>query len=146
MKQIWNMIQVVFAAIGGSIGWFVGGCDGMLIALIVFVVADYITGVACGIYEKKLSSSIAYKGIAKKVFIFVLVGVGNILDTYILGGHSALRGAVIMFYMSAEGISILENAGRLGLPVPPKVKSVLEQLHEASEDIDIVEAKEENNG
>lgn len=135
MKEIWNWIQTVLAAIGGFLGWFLGGSDGFLYALIAFVVIDYITGVLCAIIDKNLCSKIGAKGIFKKILIFMLVGVGHILDTYILGfasneGASVLRTAVIFFYLSNEGISILENAGHIGLPIPQKLKDILKQLHD----------------
>ena len=133
MKEFWNTIQLIFAAIGGWLGYFVGGCDGLLYALIAFVVIDYITGVMCAITEKKLSSVAGFRGICKKVLIFCLVGVGNIIDAHIIGTGSVFRTAVIFFYLSNEGISLLENAGHLGLPIPSKVKAVLEQLHDRAE-------------
>ena len=132
MKEIWNWIQIVFAAIGGGIGWFLGGADGFLYALIAFVVIDYITGVMCAIVDKKLSSEVGFKGICKKVLVFILVGVGNIIDVQVLGQVGVLRTAVIFFYLSNEGVSLLENAGHLGLPIPAKLKAVLEQLHDRS--------------
>ena len=130
MKELWNTAQVIFAAIGGWLGYFLGGCDGLLIALVVFVAVDYITGVMCAVSDKKLSSEVGFKGICRKVLIFVLVGIGNLVDVYVLGGGGALRTAVIFFYLSNEGISFLENAGHLGLPIPEKLKDVLEQLHD----------------
>ena len=133
MKEIWNWIQIVFAAIGGGIGWFLGGADGFLYALIAFVVIDYITGVMCAIVDKNLSSEVGFKGIFKKVLIFIMVGVGNIIDVQVLGQAGILRTAVIFFYLSNEGVSMLENAGHLGLPIPAKLKEVLEQLHDRSE-------------
>ena len=133
MKEFWTTIQVVFAGIGGWLGWFLGGCDGLLYALLAFVAIDYITGIMCAVVEKKLSSEVGFKGIFKKVLIFALVGVGHILDTSIIGAGSVLRTAVIFFYLSNEGVSLLENAAYLGLPVPQKLKSVLEQLHGRSE-------------
>ena len=133
MKEIWNWIQIVFAAIGGGIGWFLGGADGFLYALIAFVVIDYITGVMCAIVDKKLSSEVGFKGICKKVLVFILVGVGHIIDVQVLGQAGVLRTAVIFFYLSNEGVSLLENAGHLGLPIPAKLKAVLEQLHDRSE-------------
>lgn len=129
MKQIWTYIQLAFTALGGFLGWFLGGADGFLYALLIFVATDYITGVMCAIVDHKLSSEIGFKGICKKVLIFALVGLGNILDVYILGEGSALRTAVIFFYLSNEGISLLENAAYLGLPIPEKLKEILAQLH-----------------
>ena len=136
MKEFWNMIQVVFTMLGGWIGYFVGGCDGLLYALLAFVLIDYITGVMCAIADRKLSSEVGFKGIAKKVLIFLLVGIANILDVNVVGTGSVLRIAVIFFYISNEGVSLLENAAHLGLLVPDKMKAVLEQLHKRSEDGD----------
>ena len=133
MKEFWNTNQVIFAAIGGWLGYFLGGCDGLLIALVVFVAADYITGVMCAVADKELSSEVGFKGICRKVLIFILVGIANILDVQVIGTGSVLRTAVIFFYLSNEGVSLLENAGHLGLPIPEKIKTVLEQLHDRSE-------------
>ena len=133
MKEFWTTIQVVFAGIGGWLGWFLGGCDGLLYALLAFVVIDYITGIMCAVVDKKLSSEVGFKGIFKKVLIFALVGIGHILDTRVIGSGSGMRTAVIFFYLSNEGVSLLENAAYLGLPIPQKLKSVLEQLHDRAE-------------
>jgi toxin secretion/phage lysis holin len=133
MKGFWNMVQFVFSAVGGWLGWFLGGCDGLMYALIAFVVIDYITGVMCGVADKKLSSGVGFKGICRKVLIFMLVGIANILDMEVIGTGSVLRTAIIFFYISNEGVSLLENAGHLGLPIPQKMKDVLEQLHKRSE-------------
>lgn len=133
MKEFWNTIQLIFAAIGGWLGYFVGGCDGMLYALIAFVVIDYITGVMCAVSDHTLSSQVGFRGICRKVLIFLLVGIANILDIHVLGNGSVLRTAVIFFYISNEGVSLLENAAHLGLPIPEKVKDVLEQLHGRAE-------------
>ena len=136
MKAVWNWIQVALAALGGFLGWFLGGADGFLYALIAFVAVDYLTGVMCAIVDKKLSSEIGAKGIFKKVLIFVLVGVGNVIDSLVLGddGDGAIRTAVIFFYLSNEGVSLLENAGHLGLPIPDKLRDVLAQLRGRSDD------------
>ena len=133
MKEFWNMIQFLFAGIGGWLGYLLGGCDGLLIALLLFVITDYITGVMCAIADKKLSSAVGFKGICRKVLIFLLVGIANILDMQVIGTGSVLRTAVIFFYISNEGVSLLENAGHLGLPIPVKIKAVLEQLHDRAE-------------
>ena len=130
MKQIWSGIQIAFTAFGGFLGWFLGGVDGFLYALIAFTVIDYITGVMCAITDKKLSSAVGFKGICRKVLIFTLVGIGNIVDVYVLGQGGVLRTAVIFFYLSNEGVSIMENSAHLGLPIPAKLKEVLEQLYE----------------
>ena len=134
MKEIWTWIQLALTAVGGAIGWFFGGMDGLIYALLVFVTADYITGVMCAIADKKLSSEVGFKGICKKVLIFVMVGIGHIMDTYLIGNGEVLRTAVIFFYCSNEGVSMLENAGHLGLPIPVKLKDILEQLHDRTED------------
>lgn len=133
MKEFWNTIQLIFAAVGGWLGYFLGGCDGLLYALISFVVIDYITGVMCAISDKTLSSAVGFKGICRKVLIFLLVGIGNIIDVQVLGSPGVLRTAVIFFYLSNEGVSLLENAAHLGLPVPDAIKTVLEQLHDRSD-------------
>ena len=130
MKQIWTGIQLAFTAVGGFLGWFLGGLDGFLYALIAFTVIDYITGVMCAIVDKNLSSAVGFKGICRKVLIFTLVGIGNIVDVYVLGEAGVLRTAVIFFYISNEGVSLLENSAHLGLPIPEKLKEVLEQLHD----------------
>ena len=133
MKEFWNMVQLVFAAVGGWLGYFLGGCDGLLIALVVFVVVDYVTGVMCAVSDKELSSKVGFRGICRKVLIFFLVGVANILDVQVIGTGSVLRTAIIFFYLSNEGVSLVENAAHLGLPVPEKLKAVLEQLHDRAE-------------
>lgn len=133
MKEFWNTIQLIFTAVGGWLGYFLGGCDGLLIALVVFAVVDYITGVMCAVADKELSSEVGFKGICRKVLIFILVGIANILDVQVIGTGSILRTAVIFFYLSNEGVSLLENAGHLGLPIPEKLKLVLEQLHDRAE-------------
>lgn len=133
MKEFWNTIQLIFTAVGGWLGYFLGGCDGLLIALVVFAVVDYITGVMCAVADKKLSSEVGFKGICRKVLIFILVGIANILDVQVIATGSILRTAVIFFYLSNEGVSLLENAGHLGLPIPEKLKLVLEQLHDRAE-------------
>ena len=129
MKELWNTIQIVFAAVGGWLGYFLGGFDGLLYALIAFMVVDYITGVMCAIVDKTLSSAVGFKGICRKVLILALVGIAHILDANVIGDGSVLRTAVIFFYISNEGVSLLENAAHLGLPVPEKMKEILAQLH-----------------
>ena len=133
MKSIWVGIQVAFSALGGFLGWYLGGVDGFLYALIAFVLVDYITGVMCAVSDKKLSSEVGFKGICRKVLIFLLVGIANIVDVQVIGTGSVLRTAVIFFYLSNEGVSLLENAAHLGLPVPEKMKDILAQLHDRAE-------------
>ena len=126
---IWAKIQMAVAAIGGWLGYFLGGMDGLMIALIIFMVLDYITGLMCAVIDKKLSSAVGFKGICKKVLILMLVGVAHIVDLHVVGTGDALRSAVVCFYLSNESVSMLENAAHLGLPIPEKLKSVLAQLH-----------------
>ena len=133
MKEFWNTIQLIFSALGGWLGYFLGGCDGLLYALIAFVVIDYITGMMCAIINRELSSAVGFKGIFRKVLIFLLVGIANIIDVQVIGTGAVLRTAVSFFYISNEGVSLLENAGHLGLPIPEKIKTVLEQLHDRAE-------------
>ena len=133
MKEFWNTIQLIFTAVGGWLGWFLGGCDGLLYALLIFVTLDYLTGVMCAVADLKLSSEVGFKGICRTVLIFSLVGIGHVLDTQVIGTGSILRTAVIFFYLSNEGVSLVENAAHLGLPIPEKLKAVLEQLHDRAE-------------
>ena len=133
MKEFWTTIQLVFSAVGGWLGYFLGGCDGLLYTLLAFVVLDYVTGIMCAVADKKLSSAVGFRGLFRKVLIFALVGVGHLLDVQILGAVGVLRTAVIFFYLSNEGVSLIENAAHLGLPIPAKLKAVLEQLHDRAE-------------
>ena len=133
---IWAKIQIAITAIGGWLGYFLGGIDGLMIALMIFMALDYVTGVMCAIIDKKLSSAVGFRGIFKKVLIFMLVGVAHIMDMHVIGTGDALRSAVICFYLSNEGVSLLENAGHLGLPIPEKLKAILAQLHDKLPDAD----------
>ena len=126
---IWAKIQIAITALGGWLGYFLGGMDGLLIALLVLMVLDYISGIMCAIVDKNLDSRIGFRGICKKVLTLMLVGVANIVDIHIVGTGSALRGAVICFYLSNEALSLFENAAHLGLPVPDKLREILSQLH-----------------
>ncbi len=127
------MVQLFFTVIDGWLGYFLGGCDGLLIALVIFAAVDYITGVMCAIADRKLSSEVGFRGICRKVLIFILVGIANILDVEVIGTGLVLRTAIIFFYLSNEGESLLENAAYLGLPIPKKLKDVLAQLHDRAE-------------
>ncbi len=95
---------------------------------------DYVTGVLCAVADRKLSSEVGFRGIAKKALIFLLVGMANVLDVQVIGSGCVLRTAVVFFYISNEGVSLVENAAHLGLPVPEKLKDVLAQLHGRAED------------
>jgi toxin secretion/phage lysis holin len=129
MKDIINTIQIIVTVIGGCFGYILGGLDGFLYALIVFVVIDYLTGIMVAVIERRLSSEIGFRGIFKKVLIFALVAIAHIIDEQLIQNGSTIRTAVIFFYLSNEGISILENTARIGLPIPKKLKSILVQLN-----------------
>lgn len=125
-KAIWATIQTGLAGVGAVIGAFLGGLDGLVYALIAFVVVDYITGVLAAIAERRVSSAIGFRGISRKILIFTLIGLAHLLDTHLIGTGGALRTATVVFYLSNEGISLIENATRLGLPVPDQMRRALE--------------------
>ena len=129
MKSLWHGLQAVIVVSGGCLGWFLGGWDGFLFALVTFVSIDYLTGIMCAVINKNLSSSIGAKGIFKKMLIFALVGIGHTIDMHLIGDGNAIRTAVIFFFIGNESISLLENASRVGLPIPQKLKDILAQLH-----------------
>ena len=128
-----TFIVTASTIVGGFAGWYLGGFDGFLYALIAFVIADYITGVLAAISQRELSSTVGFHGIAKKLLIFVLVGLANLLDVYILGHAGVLRMATIFFYISNEGISLLENATRLGLPIPTPFERALASIRDTAD-------------
>ncbi len=134
MKNIWHGIQAGLTAFGGWLGWALGGWDGLLYALIIFIAVDYLTGVMCAVLDKKLSSEVGFKGVFKKVLILIMVGISAAIDRYVVGTGQALRTAVIFFYMSNEGVSVLENASRIGLPIPQKLRDILAQLYDKGDE------------
>lgn len=123
-------IKVVGAEIGALLGIFIGGVNGLIIALIIFAVVDYITGVSSAVINHNLNSEIGFKGITKKVLLFLIVGVANVMDVYVIGDKSVCRSAVCLFYIANEGLSILENSAKCGIPIPRKLEILLEQLRE----------------
>ena len=133
MKEFWNVIKVALVAVGAWLGYFLGGSDGLLYALLVFVIADYLTGVMCAIEGHKLSSAVGFRGLCRKVLTFLLVGIAQVLDVHVLNQPGVLRTAVIFWAIANNGLSILENAAHLGLHVPEQLKQVLEQLHNRQE-------------
>ena len=135
IELVWTKIQIAVTALGGWLGFYLGGLDGLLITLIIFVALDYLTGIMCAIVDKRLSSEVGFKGLFRKVLIFALVGMAHVIDTHVVGTGGALRSAVIAFYLSNEGVSMLENAARLGLPVPDKLKDILAQLHGKEDEV-----------
>ena len=136
---VWAKLQMAFSVIGGWLGYFVGGVDGLMTALLIFMILDYVTGLMCAVADKKLSSSVGFKGICKKVLIVMLVGVAHVVVMYVVGSGKALRSAVVCFYLSNEGVSMLENAAHLGLPIPEKLKGILAQLHNRDEKTETTE-------
>lgn len=137
LERIWAWIQMAAATIGGWLGYFLSGCEGeaeaaapdrLLLALIVFMALDYLSGVLCAIAARRLSSAVGFRGICRKALILILVGVASAIDA-LLGAGAALRSAVLVFYLSNEALSLTENAAQLGLPIPEKMKRVLAQLH-----------------
>jgi toxin secretion/phage lysis holin len=146
MEKIWNWTLATFTAAGGFLGWFLGGLDGLVVALITVAVLDYVSGFMCAVVEKNLSSEVGFRGIFKKVLIFCMVALGHVLDTHLIGAGSALRTAIIFFYIANEGLSLLENTTRLGLPVPQKLKDILAQLHGKSESQSTADPSEDERG
>lgn len=128
MNEIISTVKFCAACIGGALGAFLGPINGLVYTLLAFVIMDYLTGIMNAIATKTLNSAVGFKGLFRKVTIFCMVGVGHMLDVNLLGGAAMLRNAVIFFYLANEGISLLENASKLGLPVPEKLKEVLAQL------------------
>ena len=133
MSKIQIIIDSIAGAVGAVLGFMYGEVTGLFWALIAFMALDYISGVIVAIIEKRLSSEVGFRGLAKKFLILVFVAVGHIADTYILGGTPAAMSAVMLFYIANEGISIIENAAALGLPVPKKLTSIMEQIKNKSE-------------
>lgn len=133
MSKIQIIIDSIAGAVGAVLGFMYGEVTGLFWALIAFMALDYITGVVVAIIEKRLSSEVGFRGLAKKFLILVFVAVGHIADAYILGGTPAAMSAVMLFYIANEGISIIENAASLGLPVPNKLTSIMEQIKNKSE-------------
>ena len=140
MKTVFDSI---FAVIGAFLGFYFGELDGLLIILCVFSVLDYLTGILSAIISKNLSSSIGFKGLLKKMLIFAFVGMANILDDYMVGSGQVLRTAVIFFYLSNEGLSIVENAVEIGLPVPAALTGFLKKVNENAEKKEV--ETDENN-
>lgn len=125
-----NLIKALSGAVGAIIGFLYGELNGLFIAIIALMAMDYITGILCAISTKTLSSEVGFRGLVKKLMILIIIAVAHLVDAYIIGTGSALMTAVILFFAANEGISILENAALLGLPIPKKLKEVLEQLKE----------------
>jgi toxin secretion/phage lysis holin len=131
-----NIAETVFSVLTAAVTFLFGKMSGILITLIVLIVLDYITGVFCGVATKTLSSQTGAKGIIKKILTLLIVAFAHILDVNIVGGGELLMTMTILFYISNESISLIENCGLLGLPVPQRLKSVLSQLRSPKKDED----------
>lgn len=132
--DIEKILKLVSGTLCSLFGFLFGAANGLFYALIAFIVLDYISGVMAAWVKKELSSEVGAKGIVKKVFILVIVAVGNLLDVYVIGDGNICRSAVIGFYIANEAISILENAANIGLPLPQKLIDVLQQLKSKGDD------------
>lgn len=128
-----NVFKNIMAALCTLLSFLFGDMEGMLIALITLIVLDYISGVIAAAVEKRLSSEIGAKGIAKKIFMLLIVALANIVDTSVIGDGHVLKTVTVVFYICNECISLIENAGRIGVPVPKKLLDVLEQLKNRDE-------------
>lgn len=128
------LIKSVFAAVGATLAWFFGGFDVVFYALVAFATVDYISGVIAAYIKKQLDSSTGFKGILKKVAMFLVVGIAAVIDRVALGSSGVLRSAIICYYIANEGLSLLENAGKMGLPIPEKLKRALTQLFDEEDD------------
>ena len=127
MSKIQIIIDSIAGAVGAVLGFMYGEVTGLFWALIAFMATDYITGVVVAAINKQLSSEVGFRGLAKKLMILVFVSLGHIADMYVLGGTPVAMSAVMLFYIANEGLSIIENAGNLGLPVPKKLKDIMVQ-------------------
>lgn len=134
MSKIQIIINSIAGAVGAVLGFMYGEVNGLFWALIAFMATDYITGVVVAAINKQLSSEVGFRGLAKKLMILVFVSLGHIADMYVLGGTPVAMSAVMLFYIANEGLSIIENAGNLGLPVPKKLKDIMAQLKKESEE------------
>ena len=130
MEKFKEVFAFIFTLMGSFLGFYFGEIDALVYSLLCFVIADYITGILRAGVDGKLSSKIGFKGIAKKIMIFILVGIGNLCDKNLIKSEPMIKTAIIFFYIANEGLSILENCLALGLPIPMKLKVLLEQFKE----------------
>lgn len=128
MEKIFNWISILIGIVGGYLSHWLGGWDVLLRTIVFLAVLDYVTGLIKGIYLKKLSSEIGFKGLLKKIVMFIVIAVAFVIQE-LIGGTIPLREVVIMFYIANEGISLLENAA-IFVPIPDKLKDVLLQLRD----------------
>ena len=130
-----NIMDFLIAAFLGFITWFFGGIDGLLQVLIAFSVIDYITGIIAACLNHELSSRVGFRGIVKKMILFMFVGMAHLLDSYLPGDSGSIRAVVCLFYVVNEGISIIENADRIGVPIPRPLHNMLAKLHEMTQTV-----------
>lgn len=130
MDKFKDLVKIFFTIFGSWLGFFLGDLDIFIYSLVVFVICDYISGIIRAGFERKLSSKIGFKGILKKIMIFILVGIANICDKNLIKNQAMIRSSIIFFYIANEGLSILENALAMDLPIPKKLKILLEQFKE----------------
>lgn len=130
MDKFKDLVKIFFTIFGSLIGFFLGDLDIFIYSLTAFVIGDYISGIIRAGFERKLSSKIGFKGILKKIMIFIIVGIANICDKNLIKNQAMIRSSIIFFYIANEGLSILENALAIDLPIPKKLKILLEQFKE----------------
>lgn len=125
-----NIFKNILAGICTVLSFLFGDMEGLMVALIALIILDYISGVIAAAVEKRLSSEVGAKGIAKKIFMLLIVALANIVDINVIGDGHVLKTVTVVFYICNECISLIENAGRIGVPVPKKLLDVLEQLRD----------------
>lgn len=125
-----NIFKNIMAGICTILSFLFGDMEGLMVALIALIILDYISGVIAAAVEKRLSSEVGAKGIAKKIFMLLIVALANIVDINVIGDGHVLKTVTVVFYICNECISLIENAGRIGVPVPKKLLDVLEQLRD----------------
>lgn len=134
MTKFVEIIKIIIGGIGGALSWYLGDFNGLLYALIAFIIVDYITGIIVAFIQKQLSSKIGLKGLFKKITILFIIGIANLFDVYVIKSAPILRTTIAFYYMANEGLSILENSAILGLPIPKKLKEALKQLKKKGEE------------
>lgn len=140
-----KIVHAISAISGAVIGFMFGDITGLIVALVFFMVVDYATGVVAAYYRHQLSSEVGFKGIFKKIVILCLVSVGHMIDVYVIGSNAVVMSATAMFYIGNEGLSILENAADLGIPLPPPLIKALKQISDAQKKKEEEEKKKDDD-
>lgn len=130
MSKFKEIIRLIFTLFGSCLGFFLGDMDIFIYTLLAFVICDYLSGIIRAGFERKLSSKVGFRGIFKKIMIFIIVGIANLCDKNLTQNQAMIRSAIMFFYIANEGLSILENSLAIGLPIPEKLKILLEQFKE----------------